>query len=638
MVAETIFRRWPVRWAAGALGVLVSIGLSTSSAGSVNSAVSMTSSRVGIASAPVAQTTAYAVVGMLATPAQAGNIVVLNNQDADATDDTIFLGVPTNILAFRPGATTGSVGSSLGLTQSVRALAGATGGLYAVFSGPNELKRFPTTSFGSTSPLASTGLAEDPESVAVGGQGTATQADDSAYVVYYNNRNRVDGFSRDLASTSSAVISLANSQPTEVAVGGSYSSATGDDSVYVVGNALGSGAVVQLTPTLGGQSSLQPGFGLSSVATYDDSLILGPYAQAIRVLRVTNWDDSVTLGVNGGYVAVNRWAVVGSVDHYSSKVSFVTLAGILDDTIPLNLTASSARDIAFSGDGVAYVTYSSSQVAVIDKVTSASPSAPSGAPGSALQVSLTLQSGRLMDDSTVEAVWFGDQQASFTRVGGSNAVNASVPAGAGSVALTVALRGGNAIDAGTFTFATAPPPAVPATAPEDVVAVAGDGQATVSWSPPASSGSYAISTYQAIASPGGRMCLTSGLSCTVDGLTNGTTYTFTVKALTGAGWSTASEPSNAVVPRGQPQPSITITGSRDGQRIQVLGSTVGLGMGAILNPWVKLAGQPAYSQGSAQVLVGTDRTFEWGRNARRNASVYMQAPDGSVRSNTIQIR
>ncbi len=120
-------------------------------------------------------------------------------------------------------------------------------------------------------------------------------------------------------------------------------------------------------------------------------------------------------------------------------------------------------------------------------------------------------------------------------------------------------------------------------------------------------------------------------------MSNGTAYTFTVKALTGAGWSPASDPSNAVVPRAQSKPSIVITGSRDGQRIEVVGSTSGFGMGAILDPWVKLAGQSAYSEGSAQVLVSTDGTFAWGRKTGKRVHVYMQTPDESVRSNTVTI-
>jgi hypothetical protein len=70
----------------------------------------------------------------------------------------------------------------------------------------------------------------------------------------------------------------------------------------------------------------------------------------------------------------------------------------------------------------------------------------------------------------------------------------------------------------------------------------------------------------------------------------------------------------------------------------VSGSTTGFGIGAILNPWVKMAGQSAYSQGKAQVLVSMDGTFAWGRKTGKKASVYMQTPDGAVRSNTVTVQ
>ena len=45
--------------------------------------------------------------------------------------------------------------------------------------------------------------------------------------------------------------------------------------------------------------------------------------------------------------------------------------------------------------------------------------------------------------------------------------------------------------------------------------------------------------YLVRSSPDGRTCLTDALSCTVSGLRNGTPNTFTIEALTGAGWSIA---------------------------------------------------------------------------------------------------
>ena len=106
----------------------------------------------------------------------------------------------------------------------------------------------------------------------------------------------------------------------------------------------------------------------------------------------------------------------------------------------------------------------------------------------------------------------------------------------------------------------APPgPVFVPSAPRDVRAVAGDRSAVVSWSAPASSGSFPVSNYRATSSPGGQTCLVTVTSCDVTGLSNGVTYTFTVEALNGAGWGPAGGPSNAVTPGGvtpapEPQP------------------------------------------------------------------------------------
>lgn len=70
--------------------------------------------------------------------------------------------------------------------------------------------------------------------------------------------------------------------------------------------------------------------------------------------------------------------------------------------------------------------------------------------------------------------------------------------------------------------------------------VPGDGRATATWTAPASDGGSAITSYTATATPGNAICVTSGLSCTIQGLGNGTTYSVTVAATNGVGRGPAS--------------------------------------------------------------------------------------------------
>jgi hypothetical protein len=99
-------------------------------------------------------------------------------------------------------------------------------------------------------------------------------------------------------------------------------------------------------------------------------------------------------------------------------------------------------------------------------------------------------------------------------------------------------------------------PTAPATAPgapTGVNATAGDAQATVSWTAPSDGGSP-ITSYTVTASPGGTMSTVDGStsSATVTGLTNGTSYTFTVTATNAVGPGPASAASNTVTPSAPP--------------------------------------------------------------------------------------
>ena len=111
---------------------------------------------------------------------------------------------------------------------------------------------------------------------------------------------------------------------------------------------------------------------------------------------------------------------------------------------------------------------------------------------------------------------------------------------------------------GTSAASSPSAPVTPATkpgAPRNVVATFGNGSATISWTAPTSSGGAPVSSYTA--SDGSDSCVTSATSCTVVGLTNGATYTFTVTATNVAGVSSPSNPVQVTPATAAAAPTVT---------------------------------------------------------------------------------
>jgi hypothetical protein len=113
--------------------------------------------------------------------------------------------------------------------------------------------------------------------------------------------------------------------------------------------------------------------------------------------------------------------------------------------------------------------------------------------------------------------------------------------------------GSPAADTITVTVSAGNPPG----APTNVTGTAGNSQVAVSWTAPLSLGCSAITGYivRAVQDTTKTCAWTSGaLNCTVTGLTNGTSYTFTVRAANSVGFGPASNPSLSVTPAGPPGP------------------------------------------------------------------------------------
>jgi hypothetical protein len=85
----------------------------------------------------------------------------------------------------------------------------------------------------------------------------------------------------------------------------------------------------------------------------------------------------------------------------------------------------------------------------------------------------------------------------------------------------------------TTTAPEEPSGATPPSSPTTLLVAPGDSLAKLTWTGSEESGGIPLVGYTATATPGGQKCETTGTSCDITGLTNGTSYTFVVTASNG---------------------------------------------------------------------------------------------------------
>jgi hypothetical protein len=165
-------------------------------------------------------------------------------------------------------------------------------------------------------------------------------------------------------------------------------------------------------------------------------------------------------------------------------------------------------------------------------------------------------------------VAFGSSAGTSVSCSSSTSCTATSPGeSAGVVDVTVTTPGGTSSSSSSDHFTYDATPSVTAistaavpNAPTNVTATAADASATITWTVPAANGrtisSYSVSAADSTTTANGAQSCTadgeSAASCTVSGLTNGDSYTFTVTATNSIGTGPASSASNDVMPMAVP--------------------------------------------------------------------------------------
>ena len=217
------------------------------------------------------------------------------------------------------------------------------------------------------------------------------------------------------------------------------------------------------------------------------------------------------------------------------------------------------RAVNAIGEGAA-----SAAVSVTPRTVPGSPTAVAGTAGTA-SVNLTgsapgVTGGSAITGYRIESSTDGTQWNTSIADTGSTATAAAVGSLTNGTSYRFRVSAINVAGAGSASSASAAvtPRTVPG-APTGVTATAGDARATVTWSAPSSNGGAAITGYTATADPGGATCTTASTSCTITGLSNGLSYTFTVRATNAAGTGSPSSPSASVTPDAAITPTPTPT-------------------------------------------------------------------------------
>ena len=356
--------------------------------------------------------------------------------------------------------------------------------------------------------------------------------------------------------------------------------------------------------------------GLSDSSTASAPIKIAGVADAPTSVTAVAGDETATVSASGPW---NTMA--GSGGDSVTAIIFTSMNGLHTCT-----ATSPATSCVMTGltNGTAYTFTAVARNSIGNSPSASSNSVtPSGIPDAPTTVTAVAGdrsavitfSGANQDGSSITGYVILVSPTGETFTASSSPFTVTGLTNGGSYTFTVAAVNAN----GTSTFSSASASATPAAAPgapTGLAVLAGDTSTVVSWNPPADDGGSPITSYLITASNGSTcVALAPATSCRVTGLTNGTSYTFTAKAINAIGTGVASSTSPPAVPAGLPTAPTAISAAIGDGQVTLTFSGAGANGSTITNYTVITSpGGATGSSSSSPVTVlgltnGTQYTF-----------------------------